>query len=51
MNAFALFSRAADARRALFGVLNQMTLRLPNTVGVLVIALAASLVPCWRSIR
>ncbi len=43
MNAFALFSVLLTLA-ALFGVLNQMTVRLPNTVGVLVIALLSSLV-------
>ena len=43
MNAFALFSILLTLA-ALFGVLNQMTVRLPNTVGVLLIALATSLV-------
>ncbi len=43
MNAFALFSILLTLA-ALFGVLNQLTLRLPNTVGVLVIAMLTSLV-------
>ncbi len=42
MNAFGLFSVLLTLA-ALFGVLNQVTVRLPNTVGVLVIALATSL--------
>ena len=42
MNAFTLLSLLLTLA-ALFGVLNQLTLRLPNTVGVLVIALASSL--------
>ena len=42
MNAFTLFSVLLTLA-ALFGVLNQLTLRLPNTIGVLVIALATSL--------
>ena len=42
MNAFTLFSVLLTLA-ALFGVLNQLTLRLPNAVGVLVIALATSL--------